>query len=87
MPPKALPGFRDFYPAEFAIRSHILDTWRRIVRRYAFLEYDGPPLEPLELYTQKSGEARWLDIPEGDLDEARLTNWMKQAAKLPGWKP
>ncbi len=56
MSPKALPGFRDFYPAEFAIRAHILDTWRRIVRRYAFMEYDGPPLEPLELYTQKSGD-------------------------------
>ncbi len=56
MSPKALPGFRDFYPAEFAIRSHIVDTWRRIVRRYAFMEYDGPPLEPLELYTQKSGD-------------------------------
>ena len=56
MPPKALPGFRDFYPAEFAVRAHILDTWRRIVRRYAFMEYDGPPLEPLELYTQKSGD-------------------------------
>lgn len=56
MPPKALPGFRDFYPAEFALRAHIIDTWRRIVRRYAFMEYDGPPLEPLELYTQKSGD-------------------------------
>ncbi len=56
MPPKALPGFRDFYPAEFAIRAHVLDTWRRVVRRYAFMEYDGPPLEPLDLYTRKSGD-------------------------------
>ncbi len=56
MPPKALPGFRDFYPAEFAVRAHIVETWRRVVRRYAFTEYDGPPLEPLELYTQKSGD-------------------------------
>lgn len=53
---KALPGFRDFYPAEFAVRAHLTDTWRRVVRRYGFLEYDGPPLEPLELYTQKSGD-------------------------------
>jgi hypothetical protein len=51
-----LPGFRDFYPEQFAERAHIVETWRRIVRRYAFQEYDGPPLEPLELYTQKSGE-------------------------------
>ncbi len=56
MPPKPLPGFRDFYPEQLAERTHIFDTWRRVVRRYAFQEYDGPPLEPLELYTQKSGE-------------------------------
>ncbi|MEQ1693109.1 MAG: histidine--tRNA ligase [Gemmatimonas sp.] len=56
MPPKPLPGFRDFYPEQFAERAHIFDTWRRVVRRYAFQEYDGPPLEPLDLYTQKSGE-------------------------------
>lgn len=56
MPPKPLPGFRDFYPEQFAERAHIFATWRRVVRRYAFLEYDGPPLEPLDLYTQKSGD-------------------------------
>jgi len=53
---KPLPGFRDFYPEQFAERAHIFETWRRVVRRYAFVEYDGPPLEPLELYTQKSGD-------------------------------
>ncbi len=56
MTPKPLPGFRDFYPEQFAERAYIFETWRRIVRRYAFQEYDGPPLEPLDLYTQKSGE-------------------------------
>lgn len=56
MPPKPLPGFRDFYPEQFAEREYIFNTWRRVVRRYAFVEYDGPPLEPLDLYTQKSGE-------------------------------
>ena len=52
----ALPGFRDFYPQEFAERAHIMATWRDVARRYAFVEYDGPPLEPLELYTRKSGD-------------------------------
>ena len=52
----ALPGFRDFYPVEFAERAHIMRAWREVARRYAFVEYDGPPLEPLELYTRKSGE-------------------------------
>jgi len=27
-----------------------------VARRYGFREYDGPPLEPLELYTVKSGD-------------------------------
>ena len=52
----ALPGFRDFYPAEFAQRAYISRVWREVARRYAFVEYDGPPLEPLELYTKKSGD-------------------------------
>jgi histidyl-tRNA synthetase len=53
---QALPGFRDFYPDDLALRSHIFATWRRIANRYGFEEYDGPPVEPLDLYTQKSGE-------------------------------
>ncbi len=56
MQPKALPGFRDFYPEDFALRAHIFDAWRTVARRYGFEEWDGPPLESLELYTQKSGE-------------------------------
>lgn len=52
----ALPGFRDFYPQEFAERAYLFATWREVARRYAFTEYDGPPLETLELYTRKSGE-------------------------------
>jgi histidyl-tRNA synthetase len=53
---KALPGFRDFYPEELALKNHIFATWRAVAARYGFEEYDGPPLEPLELYTQKSGD-------------------------------
>ena len=52
----ALPGFRDFYPEEFAARAFILATWRDVARRFGFVEYDGPPLEPLDLYTKKSGD-------------------------------
>src|SRR5918912_1670851 len=51
-----LPGFRDFYPEEFAERAYIMQTWRAVAARYGFVEYDGPPLEPLELYTKKSGD-------------------------------
>src|SRR2546422_1689649 len=53
---QALPGFRDSYPEELALRNYIFATWRDVARRYGFQEYDGPPLEPLELYAEKSGE-------------------------------
>ena len=55
MPARALPGFRDFYPDDTALRNHIFAVWRTVASRYGFEEYDGPPLESLELYTQKSG--------------------------------
>ena len=51
-----LPGFRDFYPEQLAERAHVTRAWREVARRYAFQEYDGPPLEPLDLYTAKSGD-------------------------------
>jgi len=53
---KALPGFRDFYPEDLSLRNHIFATWRSVAARYGFEEYDGPPLESLEMYTQKSGD-------------------------------
>src|ERR1700704_1316694 len=52
----ALPGFRDFYPEQLATRNYLMSVWRDIARRYGFVEYDGPPLEPLDLYTKKSGD-------------------------------
>src|SRR5215208_8521456 len=59
-----LPGFRDFYPEPLPhtdvwssdARQYIFNQWRETARRYGFREYDGPPLEPLELFTTKSGE-------------------------------
>jgi histidyl-tRNA synthetase len=59
-----LPGFRDFYPEPLPhtdvwssdARQYIFEKWRMAARRYNFREYDGPPLEPLELFTTKSGE-------------------------------
>ena len=59
-----LPGFRDFYPEPLPTsdvwsadaRQYIFEKWRMMARRYGFREYDGPPLEPLELFTVKSGD-------------------------------
>lgn len=59
-----LPGFRDFFPEPLPhkdvwsadARQYIFGKWRESARRYGFREYDGPPLEPLELFTTKSGD-------------------------------
>ncbi len=58
-----LPGFRDFYPEPLPeaeawsaeLRRFLFEAWRGVARRYGFREYDAPPLEPLELFTLKSG--------------------------------
>jgi histidyl-tRNA synthetase len=50
-----LPGFRDFYPAEMAVRRAIEAAWHRASRAAGFEEWDGPALEALDLFTAKSG--------------------------------
>ncbi|MCD6339146.1 MAG: ATP phosphoribosyltransferase regulatory subunit [Verrucomicrobia bacterium] len=58
-----LPGFRDFYPEpppapsvwSAAARAFLFAKWRETARLYGFQEYDGPPLESLDLYKLKSG--------------------------------
>jgi len=52
---QALPGFRDFLPDDCATRNYVFARWRKITRRYAFVEWDGPPLEATQLYKKKSG--------------------------------
>jgi histidyl-tRNA synthetase len=51
-----LPGFRDFLPDDCAQRNFIFGKWREVARRYGFVEWDGPVLEPTELYKKKSGD-------------------------------
>lgn len=50
-----LPGFRDFLPTDCATRNAIFARWREVCRRYGFVEWDGPILEPTELFQKKSG--------------------------------
>ena len=53
---QSLPGFREFYPEDFARRNHIFRLWRQTASTFGFAEYDAPVLEPLELYKAKSGD-------------------------------
>ncbi len=51
--------------------------------------FSGTSLRPIPPGgTQRSKDARWIDIREGDsLDEAQMATWVKQAAASPGWVP
>ncbi len=52
----ALPGFRDFLPDYWTKQKYIFQKFRENAQKFGFVEYAGPILEPLELYTKKSGE-------------------------------
>jgi histidyl-tRNA synthetase len=49
-------GSRDFYPNDQNLQNYIFETWRKVCRLYGFSEYNGPFLEPFELYEAKSGQ-------------------------------
>ncbi len=49
-------GTRDFYPNEMRFRKWLFGKMRTVSEKFGFEEYDGPILEPIELYLGKSGE-------------------------------
>ena len=49
-------GTRDFYPEQMFHRRWLEDLWRKVSITHGLLEYDGPILEHLELFTAKSGQ-------------------------------
>ena len=54
--------------------------------RYVKLTFrNGRALRPVPPGSGKDPDARWVDIPEGGLDEAQLEDWIHQSAALPGW--
>jgi len=49
-------GTRDYYPEDKRVQNYIFDTWRKVVEKYGYQEYGAPLLEPLDIYTAKSGQ-------------------------------
>ncbi len=47
--------------------------------------FRGTSLRPVPPGESKSKDTRYLDIHEGELDEAQFVSWVKQASQLPGW--
>lgn len=54
--PRTLKGFRDFLPAAMIPREQLMETARRVYRRYGFSPIDTPTLEYLEILTGKGSE-------------------------------
>lgn len=48
--------------------------------------FRGASLSPIPPGASKQKDVRYLNIREGELDEAQFTDWVKQASKLPGEK-
>ncbi|MEK7227373.1 MAG: ATP phosphoribosyltransferase regulatory subunit [Patescibacteria group bacterium] len=48
-------GVQDFYPEDMAVENYIFGVWRKISERFGYQEYSASPLEPTEIYTEKSG--------------------------------
>jgi hypothetical protein len=49
--------------------------------------FRGSSLRPLPPGPSKDKNTRYMNIHEGELDEAQMATWVKQAAALPGWVP
>ena len=48
--------------------------------------FQGARLQPAPPGAGKDPDARWIDLYEGQLDEAQMAAWIRQAAALPGWR-
>lgn len=49
-------GSRDYYPADKRLQNYIFGIWARTARRFGYEEYGAPLLEPLDVYSAKSGQ-------------------------------
>ena len=57
-----------------------------VFTRYVKVTFlNGSSLDPVPPGSGKDRDSRWIDIYEGQLDEAQMTDWVRQAAALPGW--
>lgn len=68
-----LPGFRDFSPADCAVRNYLFDAWKRVAHRYGFLEWEGPTVEAIGTVPEKKRRRtatqlfRFMDQGERDI--------------------
>jgi len=54
--PQSYKGTRDYYPEDKRVQNYIFSVWHKVAMRYGYEEYGAPTLEPLDVYTAKSGQ-------------------------------
>ena len=53
---QTVKGTREFYPEQMFLRNYLFEKVRGASRTFGYQEYDGPFIEPIDLYAAKSGE-------------------------------
>lgn len=54
LPTAPYRGTRDFLPAEMSVRTQVFQQLYDVIERFGYQRYDGPILEPVEIYEAKS---------------------------------
>lgn len=52
----AVKGTRDFYPEDMAFRNWLYEKIKKVSEKFGYQEFDGPSIEYLDLYSDKTSE-------------------------------
>ena len=66
-------------------RNYVFGKWREISRIYGYHEYDGPILEPTDLYKKKSGKLFAGPVWDFNIAMGNVTyndNWLTEGSLL-----
>jgi histidyl-tRNA synthetase len=56
LPTEPYRGTRDFLPPEMSVRTQVFHRLYRVIESYGYERYDGPILEPTEIYESKTSQ-------------------------------
>jgi len=69
----------------YGVEDHVWFLSFHVFTKYIKVAFfRGAALRPVPPGKSKQKDVRYLDIHEGQLDEAQFVAWVKQASKLPG---
>ncbi len=71
----------------YGVEDHVWFLGVHVFANYIKIAFfRGASLRPVPPGKSKQKDVRYLDIREGDFDEAQFAAWVKQASQLPGEK-